>query len=131
MGPNSLHALDRVPSGVAPCADLLEPHLSISRGSVFTIEIGSVFEIGTITRRIRKSRHLSEPFIGCSQGFHWQLTGWIKALAFGTASSAIDSLISSQAHRPCLFPALVIDASKRLRAFGQFVSLSGTSPHEA
>src|SRR5271156_6474095 len=57
-----------------------------------------------ITRRIRKSRHVSEPFIGCSQGFHWQLTGWIKALAFGTASSAIDSLISSQAHRPCLFP---------------------------
>jgi hypothetical protein len=84
-----------------------------------------------ITRRIRKSRHVSEPFIGCSQGFHWQLTGWIKALAFGTASSAIDSLISSQAHRPCLFPALVIDASKRLRAFGQFVSLSWTSPHEA
>jgi hypothetical protein len=46
MDPNSLHALARVPSGVAACANLLEPHLTALRGSAFTIKSGSVFQIG-------------------------------------------------------------------------------------
>jgi hypothetical protein len=47
LDPNSLHALDRVPSGVAACANLLEPHTITQSGSPFTIKNGSVFQIGT------------------------------------------------------------------------------------
>ena len=46
LGPTSLHALERVPSGVAACADLRQPQLTAPCGSAFTIKTGSVFEIG-------------------------------------------------------------------------------------
>jgi len=38
--------LDRVPSGVAACADRLEPRPTTPGGSLFTIDSGSHFEIG-------------------------------------------------------------------------------------
>ena len=65
----------------------------------------------------------------------------IKVAAATPGRARLDSLASAAFTSPrmewrlrlpvCLFPALVINASKRLRTFGQVVSLSGTSPHEA
>lgn len=48
LSPTSLRALDRVPSGVAACADRPGPHSSTHCGSVFTIKSGSHFQIGPI-----------------------------------------------------------------------------------
>ena len=41
LSPTSLRALNHVPSGVAACADRLEPRPTVPGGSVFTIESGS------------------------------------------------------------------------------------------
>jgi hypothetical protein len=45
-GPTTLRALDGVPSGVPLCADHLEPHPITPGGSIFTINTGSVYQIG-------------------------------------------------------------------------------------
>jgi hypothetical protein len=45
-GPTTLRALDGGPSGVPLCADHLEPHPTTPGGSIFTINTGSVYQIG-------------------------------------------------------------------------------------